>query len=377
MARTDNLKDFLTDVADAIRTKKGTTELIPANTFDTEIESISGGKEEQSKSVTITQNGTQTVTPDENKTLSSVEITTNVPLKEEQVKSVTITQNGSSTVTPDEGKVLSSVEINTNVAQAKYSPAFVSFRDCPEVFIGNALLDLDTSNITQMSSMFYNCSSQDTLNANGAINNFSLDKVQTTSNMFYNSTLRNIDWSGKSAPNLTTMLSMHSNNLSLVTANYSNLDAPKLTNIGYMFEKDSYLTTANLSNINAPLSSISSLFFGCKKLETINLENINTSEVLNMDSVFFNNTSLLTLDLSSFDTSKVTSMKSMFSNCASLRNLDIRNFDFTNVTSYTSMFYNVPDNCKIIVKDDTAKEWITSKFTNLTNVVTVAELGTE
>ena len=67
----------------------------------------------------------------------------------------------------------------------------------------------------------------------------------------------------------------------------------------------------------------------------------------------------------------------MFYNCASLRSLDIRNFDFTKVTSYSRMFYNVPANCKIIVKDDTAKEWITSKFTNLTNVVTVAELGTE
>ena len=72
MARTDNLKVFLTDVADAIRTKKGTTELIPANTFDTEIESISGGKEEQSKSVTITKNGTQTVIPDENKCFQSL-----------------------------------------------------------------------------------------------------------------------------------------------------------------------------------------------------------------------------------------------------------------------------------------------------------------
>lgn len=122
MARTDNLKVFLTDVADAIRTKKGTTELIPANTFDTEIESISGGKEEQSKSVTITQNGTQTITPDENKTLSSVEITTNVLQKPEQAKSVTITQNGSSTVTPDEGKVLSSVEITTNVGDERVLP---------------------------------------------------------------------------------------------------------------------------------------------------------------------------------------------------------------------------------------------------------------
>lgn len=378
MARTDNLKDFLTDVADAIRTKKGTTELIPADTFDAEIESISGGKEEQSKSVTITENGTQTVTPDENKTLSSVEITTNVPQKPEQAKSVTITQNGSSTVTPDEGKVLSSVEIITNVAQAKYSPAFVSFRDCPEVYIGDMLLDLDTSNITQMSSMFYNSHPLEVLNRDGAINNFSLDKVQTTSSMFYGSTIKNIDWSGKSAPNLTTMSSMHSNNLSLETANYSNLDAPKLTNISSMFERDSaLLTTVNLSNINAPLSLISSLFSGCKKLVTINLENINTSGVSSMNNVFYNNTSLSTLDLSSFDTSNVTNMTSMFYNCTSLKNLDIRNFDFTNVTSYTGMFTGVPDNCKIIVKDDTAKEWITSKFTNLTNVVTVAELETE
>ena len=95
------------------------------------------------------------------------------------------------------------------------------------------------------------------------------------------------------------------------------------------------------------------------------------------DQTFDNCSSLTELDLSSFDVSNVTNMTSMFYNCTSLRNLDIRNFDFTKVTSYSHMFYNVPANCKIIVKDDTAKEWITSKFTNLTNVVTVAELGTE
>lgn len=40
MARTDTLNNFLTDVADSIRTKKGTTDSIPASNFDTEIESI-------------------------------------------------------------------------------------------------------------------------------------------------------------------------------------------------------------------------------------------------------------------------------------------------------------------------------------------------
>lgn len=43
MARIDNLNHFLTDVADAIRAKKGTSGAIPCTDFDTEIASISGG----------------------------------------------------------------------------------------------------------------------------------------------------------------------------------------------------------------------------------------------------------------------------------------------------------------------------------------------
>ena len=43
MARIDSLGNFLTDVAEAIRTKKGTTDIIPASDFDTEIASIESG----------------------------------------------------------------------------------------------------------------------------------------------------------------------------------------------------------------------------------------------------------------------------------------------------------------------------------------------
>lgn len=43
MADTSNLSEFLTDIADAIRTKKETTEQIPAASFDTEILSIEAG----------------------------------------------------------------------------------------------------------------------------------------------------------------------------------------------------------------------------------------------------------------------------------------------------------------------------------------------
>lgn len=43
MARTNNLTDFLTDVADAIREKKGSQETIQASDFDTEIENLPSG----------------------------------------------------------------------------------------------------------------------------------------------------------------------------------------------------------------------------------------------------------------------------------------------------------------------------------------------
>ena len=43
MAKNDNLKDFLTDVADAIREKKGTSKPINPQDFSTEIASIKTG----------------------------------------------------------------------------------------------------------------------------------------------------------------------------------------------------------------------------------------------------------------------------------------------------------------------------------------------
>lgn len=43
MARTDKLTNFCADIANAIRTKKGTTEQIPASSFDTEIGNLPSG----------------------------------------------------------------------------------------------------------------------------------------------------------------------------------------------------------------------------------------------------------------------------------------------------------------------------------------------
>ena len=109
--------------------------------------------------------------------------------------------------------------------------------------------------------------------------------------------------------------------------------------------------------------------------KNIDVSGLNTSKVTNMSYMFHQCSNLTSLDLSNFNTSKVTDMQQMFVSCSKLTNLDIRNFDFSKVTSYSNMFTYLSANCLIIVKDDIAKTWITSKFTTLTNVKTVAELG--
>ena len=78
MAKNNNLTDFLTDLADGIRAKKGTTGTINPQNFRSEIASIETAKPEQTKTVTITENGTITITPDSGKVLTAVTVTTNV-----------------------------------------------------------------------------------------------------------------------------------------------------------------------------------------------------------------------------------------------------------------------------------------------------------
>ena len=207
--------------------------------------------------------------------------------------------------------------------------------------------EFNTSNVTNMYQMFYNCSSLTSLD----LKNFDTSKVQSMYNMFNGcSSLTSLDLSSFNTSNVTTMT--------------------------YMFNGCSSLTSLDISSFNtSSVTNMSNMFNGCSKLTNLDLSNFNTSKVTTMSGMF-NRCYLLTeLDLSNFNTSNVTNMSAMFYTCISLNNLNISNFDFSKVTSYSNMFQSVPANCLIIVKDDTAKEWITSKFPTMPNVHYVGEEG--
>ena len=159
------------------------------------------------------------------------------------------------------------------------------------------------------------------------------------------------------------------------------LSFPKIKNTGtstdYMFY-NLPCTNIDLSLFDtSKVTTMSNMFAYCNKLSSLDVSNFNTSNVTDMRGMFDECSVLTSLDLSNFNTSNVTDMSMMFQSCNSLRYLDIRNFDFTKVTSYSSMFDGVQANCEIIVKDDTAKQWVLAKRSDFTNVKTVAEKEAE
>lgn len=209
-----------------------------------------------------------------------------------------------------------------------------------------------------------------------------VDKTNSCAYLFNRYAGTNLDFMKKlNTSNVTNMYEMFYSCTNIIGLDVSTLDTSNVTNMGYMFSKCTKLTSAGVStsgktyDLNfgpsfstSNVTNMDHMFWDCSSLTSLDVSNFNTTNVTNMGGMFYSCHSLTSLDLSSFDTSNVTDMSGMFMYCSKLTSLDISSFDFTNVTDYDDMFYRVPTNCKIYVKDQAAKDWITSKFTDLTNV---------
>lgn len=102
-------------------------------------------------------------------------------------------------------------------------------------------------------------------------------------------------------------------------------------------------------------------FYNLKSLIEISgmKENLNTDYVTDMSSMFYDCSDLISLDLSHFNTSKVTDMGYMFYECWHLPSLDLSSFNTSNVENTSAMFEYCHQLQYIIVSDGWSTESIT------------------
>lgn len=240
----------------------------------------------------------------------------------------------------------------------KYKPRWVSFQGCLEADMSEETKMLDTSLFTRMNKMFASTGQLKYID----IREWDTSNVTTMSNMFY-------DCKG--------LINVGAGDYIFKVDNF---DTSQVTMMDGFLQYTSF-ETIDLSNFNtSKVITMSSMFGSMTKAKTINVSNFDTSNVKYMDNMFINASSVVELDLSNFVTSNVTTFRSMFSGCRSLKKLDIRNLTFDkspNMSSMSSMFNNVPLDCLIIVKSDTERNKILNFFGTLTNIKTLAEYQAE
>lgn len=140
-------------------------------------------------------------------------------------------------------------------------------RNCPLVWCD--VSNLDTSKFTDMSYMFYYCTS-----------------------------ISNIDVSRWNVGNVTSMQCMFYGCTSLKSLNIEGWNTSSVSNMTNLFNGCNSLTSLNVNNWNiSNVAEVSGMFDGCLSLKSINLSNWDTRSIKNM-SFFFRGSGDLIVDMS-------------------------------------------------------------------------------
>lgn len=358
MARTDNLKNYLADVADAIREKTNTTDKIKASEFDDKIRGISGGSEQWEWALN------------------------------------NVINFGSANPTFFKGntylKVMPNYLEDKCLEITNWSGAF---SECTNLTEAN----INTSNGTNFSKIFYNCSKlinvintgdfskgldftnafRNTRVTDDAVQKFSFDSITNGSAMFGYGTkitqlpkfnhetitnmgemfwqcslsdlgtddlnfpnVTNAEWifgetqvvkaPNLSFPNATSAKGIFRDCLNLTSV--ANFNIPNATNVAEAFKGCTNLTTIGVLSI-PKMRTFNNLFYNCKTLESI--EQFNVSSATNLASLFARSNNLKSVDFVN-STSKVTNFSGLFAGKTVLET--VKGLDLSSATNLASMF---------------------------------------
>ena len=116
---------------------------------------------------------------------------------------------------------------------------------------------------------------------------FDVSKVTNMNSMFYNCSITSLDLTGWDTSNVTKTASMFNNCSSLASLNINNLNVGNVTDMYGMFTSCYKLTSLDLSGWDvSKVTDMGEMFYYCKILTSLNLSNWNMSNVTSMASMF-------------------------------------------------------------------------------------------
>ena len=214
----------------------------------------------------------------------------------------------------------------------------IAWKDFNNAFIATNNLKVtatdapDLSDVTDLSHMF-----EETYSLTGDFSSWDTSNITNMSSMFASSGY-NGDLSSWDTSNVTSISAMFYNNGSF-NGDIASWDTSNVTNMSAVF--------ASASNFNQDISSwdtshvttMSSMFYGTPKFNQ-SLASWDTDNVTDM-SYMFSNAQEFNSNISNWFTSSVTDMSGMFSGALKF-NRSLAAWDTSNVTSMYSMFENTP-----------------------------------
>ena len=245
------------------------------------------------------------------------------------------------------------VEIGSNIKPISTANWFLELSNMKKGDFTN----LDTSSVTDMSSMFDGTGNNATTFELKGLGNWDVSSVTSMSSMFRDAGYRATTWN---------------------IGNLSSWNTSSVTDMSYMFSSAGYrATTFNLNLLNWNTSSVTNMeymFSGAgyraTTFELKGLENWNTSSVTDMHGMFRSageNATTFNLNLSNWDVSKVTDMNHMFSfagySATTFELKGLENWNTSSVTNMEYMFSGAGQNATTFNLN--LSNWNTSKVTDM------------
>ena len=236
---------------------------------------------------------------------------------------------------PEDNPNITSVVFDDSFKDARPTTCYMWLAGFVNLSTIKGISNLNTSGVTDMSEMFYDCLNLTSLDLSG----FDTHNVEDMNNMFSGcKKINNLDLSAFNTAKVVDMHKMFWNCSNLTNLDLSGFDTRKVIDMSFMFHGCSGLSTLNLSGFNTENVYDMSGMFYTTNLKNLDLSSFNTQNVHYMRYMFYGCALLRNLDLSGFNTCNVQSMVGMFQCCYSLTTLDISGFNTTNVTYMTEMF---------------------------------------